>query len=540
MPTIALTALAVAIGLAFWKLFCEYFTKSPLDNIPGPERTSFWRGNQGDLFNRHAWGFHDRLREKYGPVTKFHGPLGTRGLYVFDPKALNNITVKDQLIYDEPRWFIASNLSLFGTGLLSTLGEHHRKQRKLLNPVFSINHMRHMTPIFYHTVRRLQTAVSSEVGGKITEVNMMDWMGRTALELVGQGGLGYSFDPLTSNVHNEYGEALKALIPTMMQLHFFRVLTPYFRPYAPAFLVKAIARVLPPGGFKNAYEIVKSMDEQSTNIFRSKKAALEKGDGAVVSQMSEGKDIMSILLKANLEAADEDKLPESELIGQMSTLTFAGTDTTSNAIARTLHILAERQDIQGKLRSELLEAAPAEEDIPYDTLVSLPYLDAICREVLRLHPPVHALVKETRQDVVMPLSEPVQGVNGEMITEIPVPKDTAIIIGIRACNRNKALWGEDAEEFKPERWLKGLPEAVTQAHVPGVYANLMTFFGGGRSCIGFKFSQLEMKVVLAVMLRSFKFHLGDKEIYWNVAGVNYPTVGKNATKSDMFLKLERL
>lgn len=42
------------------------------------------------------------------------------------------------------------------------------------------------------------------------------------------------------------------------------------------------------------------------------------------------------------------------------------------------------------------------------------------------------------------------------------------------------------------------------------------------------------------MLRSFKFHLGDKEIYWNVAGVNYPTVGKNATKSDMFLKLERL
>ena len=72
----------------------------------------------------------------------------------------------------------------------------------------------------------------------------------------------------------------------------------------------------------------------------------------------------------------------------------------------------------------------------------------------------------------MPLSEPVQGVNGEMITEIPVPKDTTVIIGILACNRNKALWGEDAEEFKPERWLKGVPEAVTQAHVPGVYANL--------------------------------------------------------------------
>ena len=50
----------------------------------------------------------------------------------------------------------------------------------------------------------------------------------------------------------------------------------------------------------------------------------------------------------------------------------------------------------------------------------------------------------------MPLSEPVQGLNGELLTEIPVPKDTTVVVGIRACNRNKALWGDDADEFKPE------------------------------------------------------------------------------------------
>lgn len=72
----------------------------------------------------------------------------------------------------------------------------------------------------------------------------------------------------------------------------------------------------------------------------------------------------------------------------------------------------------------------------------------------------------------MPLSEPMYGVNGELITEIPVPKDTAIVIGVRACNRNKALWGEDALEFKPERWLSPLPDAITKAHIPGVYSNL--------------------------------------------------------------------
>lgn len=72
----------------------------------------------------------------------------------------------------------------------------------------------------------------------------------------------------------------------------------------------------------------------------------------------------------------------------------------------------------------------------------------------------------------MPLSEPIQGVNGESISEIPVPKETTIFIGVRASNRNKALWGEDADEFKPERWLSPLPKAVGEAHIPGVYANL--------------------------------------------------------------------
>ena len=72
----------------------------------------------------------------------------------------------------------------------------------------------------------------------------------------------------------------------------------------------------------------------------------------------------------------------------------------------------------------------------------------------------------------MPLSEPIHGLNGELIKEIPVPKDTWVIIGVRGCNRNEALWGEDASEFKPERWLSPLPEAVTNARVPGVYSNL--------------------------------------------------------------------
>ena len=65
------------------------------------------------------------------------------------------------------------------------------------------------------------------------------------------------------------------------------------------------------------------------------------------------------------------------------TFIFAGTDTTSNALARTLQLLADNQDVQDRLRAEIAEARNGQ-DLSYDDLVDLPYLDAVCRETLRL------------------------------------------------------------------------------------------------------------------------------------------------------------
>ena len=72
----------------------------------------------------------------------------------------------------------------------------------------------------------------------------------------------------------------------------------------------------------------------------------------------------------------------------------------------------------------------------------------------------------------MPLSAPIRGRDGKDMNEVPVPAGTDLIIGIYACNVNPAVWGEDAEVYNPDRWLKSLPESVTDARVPGVYSNL--------------------------------------------------------------------
>ena len=56
----------------------------------------------------------------------------------------------------------------------------------------------------------------------------------------------------------------------------------------------------------------------------------------------------------------------------------------------------------------------------------------------------------TREDVVLPLSKPVHG-DGTMISEVPIPKDTTVFIDIYSSNTRKALWGDDAHEWKPDR-----------------------------------------------------------------------------------------
>lgn len=76
------------------------------------------------------------------------------------------------------------------------------------------------------------------------------------------------------------------------------------------------------------------------------------------------------------------------------------------------------------------------------------------------------------EDTVLPLSNPIAGLDGKEIKEIFLPRDTNLIISIISSNTNKALWGPDAEEWKPERWLSPLPDSLVNAHLPGVYAHL--------------------------------------------------------------------
>ena len=79
----------------------------------------------------------------------------------------------------------------------------------------------------------------------------------------------------------------------------------------------------------------------------------------------------------------------------------------------------------------------------------------------------------TVEDTVLPLMFPIRSRNGKSeIRELPLKKNTRIILSIIGPNRDKAVWGDDADEFKPERWLDKPITSVMKIPLPGVYSSM--------------------------------------------------------------------
>ncbi|KAF9230506.1 cytochrome P450 [Melanogaster broomeanus] len=284
----------------------RYFAANSLDNIPGPPSQSWWTGNLKQVFDPYGWSFHQLMDDRFGSLVRFRGLFGARWLIISDPKALHYIVVKDQYTWEETDALITTNQLAFGNGLISSVGknsrehvryctaltwsriagERHRKQRKMLNPVFSASHLRHMIPIFQE--------VSTTVKDGPRDIDMLEWFTRTALELIGQSGLGHSFDSLKGATANPYSKALKNLLLAAQSLHLnllpymVKIGSPKFRRY--------IAEIVPWKELHEFLRMVDIMDKTSIDIFEAKKKAASQWAMRLYCSRSGGvKDVMSIL-----------------------------------------------------------------------------------------------------------------------------------------------------------------------------------------------------------------------------------------------------
>jgi hypothetical protein len=100
---------------------------------------------------------------------------------------------------------------------------------------------------------------------------------------------------------------------------------------------------------------------------------------------------------------------------------------------------------------------------------------------MRLNPVLGQTFRTNRVADVLPLSEPLLGLDGKFHNQLSVSKDTVVVINIASSNRRKDVWGDDAELFNPERWLKTEDKTVPLEKTPGiVYGSILNFLAGSR------------------------------------------------------------
>lgn len=147
----------------------------------------------------------------------------------------------------------------------------------------------------------------------------------------------------------------------------------------------------------------------------------------------------------------------------MMTFLLAGHETTATAMIWAIYLLCKHKDVQDKLREEIRAKIPSlAHDITASDLDDCHYLQAFCSEVLRLWAPVSLTMRVAAKDTV--------------IAQQVIPKGTTVILAPWAINTSKELWGEDAGEFRPERWMNEDGRSNQNGNAKSNYAFLSKLF----------------------------------------------------------------
>ncbi|KAI6497010.1 hypothetical protein PoMZ_05916 [Pyricularia oryzae] len=200
------------------------------------------------------------------------------------------------------------------------------------------------------------------------------------------------------------------------------------------------------------------------------------------------------LLTAMIEGVDPKtggKLSDSSIIDNLITFLIAGHETTSGMLSFAFYLLLKNPTAYRKAQQEIDDLC-GREPITVEHLSKMPYITAVLRETLRLYSTIPAFVVEAIEDTV---------VGGKYA----IPKNHPIFLMIAESHRDPKVYGDDAQEFKPERMLDGQFERRNRE-----FPNSWKPFGNGmRGCIGRAFAWQEALLITAMLLQNFNFVMHD-------------------------------
>lgn len=420
------------------------------------------------------------------------GKLGQSILYPVAPDALRDIFSTNCYDFEKP-WGLRAYLQrILGDSLITVEAQAHKQQRKSLTWAFNIKHIRALYPTMWEKTGVLLDRLQHEMQ-TAGNIEITTWASRFALDIIGRGALSRDFDALRMTSYHPVARAFHRLLEPE---HYMVVYMSFLLACPPAFM-----KLMP----MKANRVI---EEESEVIRKACEEMLDEKQAALAKQRLSEKPVeteVNILSKivGNMD------MPRAEILNHMSTFIGAGHETSAASITWASHLLTlpENWHYQDILRNEIRAAFPtaamddgsvradftASEASLQSVLETLPYLNGICEEVLRLYPAVPATLRES--------------VRQTTVAGTTVPKGMLVVIMPYAINRNPRFWGPDADKLRPERWIDRLPDGSLRANKHGgAESNYceMTFLHGQRACIGRDFAKSELKCALAGLFGRFK------------------------------------
>jgi cytochrome P450 len=397
-------------------------------------------------FYQHRLEFLEELAGSNCPVAFFQF-AGEKMYLVNEPELIKDVLVSNHRRFKKGRGLERAKIIL-GEGLLTSEGETHRRQRRIVQPVFQHRYLQNYADIMVdHTIK----LCSSWNDG--TRVSMSEQIMSLTLMIVGECLFGTNVESDTRRIG--------ALVNKVMESFFY-----FVSPLGPIFRLLGHPKV------QDAFAARKALNKIVLEMINARRIAPPRQS-----------DLLSLLFSAQ-DSDTGTGMSDNQLRDEAMTLFLAGHETTANGLSWTLFLLATHPEATKRLRAEL-RSVLGRERLRIGHLEQLKFLDQVIRESLRLYPPAYVMGRRAIED--------------HRLAGIRIPKGAVLLVSPWTVQRSERYY-ERPLEFRPERWTAEFRSSLPRfAFFP--------FGGGPRQCIGEGFAWMEMALVLAVLVRDWDFTL---------------------------------
>ena len=410
--------------------------------VPGPRAR--WPGQLIFRLQRDPLAFFASVQRAHGDVALFR--VGPQPIALLShPDDIRDVLVTSQRNFTKGRGLERARL-LLGDGLLTSEGEVHLRQRRLVQPAFHRQRVIGYGHVMAEAAGRLRDTWRDR-----EQLDLHESMMGLTLAIVAQTLFGASVERETQRIGDALDVAMKA----------FRFANLPFS------------------------ELLEKLPIPTVRRFKRARAELDAVIyGIIAERRRSGEDrgdLLSMLLLAQDELGDGGGMTDEQLRDECMTLFLAGHETTANLLTWTFHLLANHPDAEARMHAEvdaLGDRLPSPDD-----LGALPWLRAVLAESMRLYPPAWILGRRAKEPFVAGGHE--------------IPARTIVLLCQWLVHRDPRWW-PDAERFLPERWL----DAEENTRRPKFA--YFPFGAGTRVCVGEAFAWMEGTLVLATIAQRWR------------------------------------